>query len=263
MVLFSFLFILIHEIVHIVVARLLGYNWGKLKLLPFGTSAAFKEEFISPQHDIFISAAGPLMNFAFFCLFKLISSLTTNEISIMDTSWKALGRINLILCIFNLMPGEFLDGGRIIKSLLKLYVGFIWSYIGAFCGGMLTGCILVSGLIYYKLTINGIIIFSLGVFMLWVTVYNMRSITLGIIIDELNKQHYIKGLRRITIVTIGVCRKEKIVDVIKYFCFNRYYNVCLMDKSEITGTIEEKQLYMLYCSYGNITIEDCITHIKT
>lgn len=259
----AFAFILSHEAIHIGAARFLGYSWGRLYLLPFGTSAALKDEFIRPQHDIFISVAGPLMNFAFFCLFSLLSSFNPNKIEVLDTSWSELGRINIALCLFNLMPGEFMDGGRIIKSLLKLYAGFIWSYIAAFCGGIITGVVLVSGLIYYKFTINGIIIFSLGVYILLVTVHNVKGITLGIIKDEFYKLDYIKGLKRITIITIGVCGKEKIVDVIKYFCFNRYYNVCLLEKNKIIGTIDENQLYMLYCSYGNITIEDCITHIKT
>jgi stage IV sporulation protein FB len=259
----SFIFVLVHEIVHIAVARLLGYSWGRINLLPFGTSAVLKEEFVRPLDDMLISSAGPLINFAFFCLFSLLSSLNPNKINVINTSWSTLERINLVLCGFNLMPGEFLDGGRIIKSLLKLYAGFIWSYIAVFCGGIITGGILVSGLIYYKLTINGIIIFSLGVYILWATIHNVKSITLGIIKDELYKQDYIKGLKRITIITIGVCGKEKIVDVIKRFCFKKYYNVCLMDKNQIMGTINEKQLYILYCSYGNITIEDCFTHIKT
>lgn len=259
----AFIFILVHEAVHIAAARFLGYSWGRLNLLPFGTSAALKEEFIRPQHDIFISAAGPLMNFAFFCLFSLISSLNPNKINVLDTSWRELGRINVALCLFNLMPGEFMDGGRIIKSLLKLYTGFIWSYIAAFCGGIITGAVLVSGLIYYKFTINGIIIFSLGVYVFWVTLHDVKSITLGIIKDEFYKLDYIKDLKRITIITIGVYGKEKIVDVIKHFCFNKYYNVCLLEKNKIIGAIDENQLYMLYCSYGNITIEDCITHIKT
>lgn len=259
----GFVFILLHEVVHIAAARLLGYSWGRLNLLPFGTSATLKEEFIRPQHDIFISSAGPLMNFAFFCFFNLLSLLNPNKINVLDISWRELGRINIVLCIFNLMPGEFLDGGRIIKSFLKLHAGFIWSYIAALCGGIITGGILVSGLIYYKFTINGIIIFSLGVYILWLTVHNAGNITLGIIRDEFYKLDYIKGLKRITIVTIGVYGREKIVDVIKHFCFNRYYNVCLMDENGIISAIEERQLYMLYCSYGNITIKDCITHIET
>jgi len=259
----AFICVLVHEAVHMAAARSLGYSWGRLNILPFGTSATFKEEFIRPQHDIFISAAGPLMNFAFFCLFSLLSSLNPNKINVLGTSWIELGRVNIALCIFNLMPGEFLDGGRIIKSLLKLYKGFIWSYIAVFCGGIITGGILVSGLIYYKFTINGIIIFSLGIYILWITVRNVRNITLGIIKDEFYKQDYIKDLKRITIVTIGVSGNEKIVDVIKHFCFNRYYNICLLEKNKIVGAIDEKQLYMLYCSYGNITIEECIAHIKT
>lgn len=260
----SFIFVIVHELAHMAAARLLGYGWGRLQLLPFGTSAALKEEFVRPWEDIIISVIGPLTNFAFFCLFSFLSSIDQGKINTISTSCSMLGRINLALCLFNLMPGEFLDGGRIVKSLLKLYVGFLWAYIAAFCGGILTGFILVSGLIYYKLTINGIIIFSLGVYILLITLINIRQATIDIIKDELYKQEYIRNIKRVTIVNIGVCEKTKIVDVVKRFCFNRYYNVCLIDDKEgIKGTINERQLHKLYCSYGNITIKECIEYIKT
>lgn len=259
----SFVFVMLHEAVHVAVSCLLGYRAGGLKILPFGTMAVLKDEFIRPVDDVIISLSGPLINFIFFCVFDFLSLNAHNLPHPLELSWAELARINLALCLFNLMPGEFLDGGRILKVIFKLHTCFLWSYAAAFLGGIVTGAILVSGLIYYKLTINGIIIFSLGVYIIVVTVYNMKDITLGVIKDEFYKQSYADCMNMVRITTIGVSKDVKIVDVIKHFCFNRYYKVCLIEKGEIKGIINEKQLYNLYCSYGNITISECITHIKT
>lgn len=118
-------FALMHEISHIIVARILGYKLKVLKIMPIGFSIYLKtniEDYnkkilngsIYNLKKIIISIAGPLSNIIIFLITLILNiniSLKTEIIY-----------INAIIAIFNLLPIYPLDGAKIIKNILKIYV---------------------------------------------------------------------------------------------------------------------------------------------
>ena len=108
--------ILLHEFSHIIVAMCFGYKLVKFRFLVFGAVVEFKEHKKQKNEiikNLLIYFSGPFMNFII-CLISYKSDFNL-KIEIFYT--------NLILGIFNLLPINPLDGGRIIKGVLHIFFG--------------------------------------------------------------------------------------------------------------------------------------------
>lgn len=105
-----FLFIIFHEMAHIVVGVILGNKIRNIKISVCGLSVGFskyiKNEygsiFINCLTEVIIHIAGPLANYILATAFKEV---------------KFVYEINMVLCIINLLPIYPLDGYNIIASL--------------------------------------------------------------------------------------------------------------------------------------------------
>jgi Zn-dependent protease len=121
-----FLAILLHEVAHCITARLKGYEVRGITILIFGGEVNIREE---RQHDIMkgeevIAFMGPAANLALGSLFLLISfwlkgGVTDPSQDMIVTVFSVLGFYNLLLGVFNLLPGYPFDGGLILRSFLR------------------------------------------------------------------------------------------------------------------------------------------------
>lgn len=109
--------VLLHELGHSLVARSQGINVKSITLFFFGGIAAIEEESKSPGQAFQVAIAGPAVSIA-------LSGLLTGLAYVLPASSLAnvlvgeLGKINLVLALFNLIPGLPLDGGQILKAAL-------------------------------------------------------------------------------------------------------------------------------------------------
>ena len=129
-----FFCVVLHELGHSLVAKGFGFDVESITLLPIGGVAAMKTVPSKPIQEFLISAAGPAVSFGLAILFsilsgmlyksgifKLISSNGLNEISFLSK----LAIINMWLAIFNLLPAFPMDGGRILRSIIWPFTGFV------------------------------------------------------------------------------------------------------------------------------------------
>ena len=109
--------VLLHELGHSLVARSQGIKVNSITLFLFGGIAAIEEESKTPGKAFQVAIAGPAISIALFFLLQLLSNVlnNTSPISIMSGD---LARINLLLALFNLIPGLPLDGGQVLKAAL-------------------------------------------------------------------------------------------------------------------------------------------------
>ena len=110
------LFIIIHEMAHLVTGIVLGVKPKRIDVYALGLSL----EFYSFGHityknlrRILIYIAGPLINFAIAIVLIILN----------DKTYLDIIYINLILGFFNLLPIYPMDGGRILKQLLTIVKG--------------------------------------------------------------------------------------------------------------------------------------------
>lgn len=116
------IFAVVHELSHAIMGMLLGFNVSKINIMPFGAYISFKTDMrnyntkilkgtICTLKKFFVALAGPLSNIIvaiLFCRYEKYMIITY---------------INIILAVFNLIPIYPLDGGRIVKQILIIFMG--------------------------------------------------------------------------------------------------------------------------------------------
>ncbi len=114
--------VLLHELGHSLAARSQGIKVNSITLFLFGGIAAIEEESKTPGKAFQVAIAGPLVSIGLFFLLSLATVIIPdiNPISVMIGD---LARINLILALFNLIPGLPLDGGQVLKAALWQVTG--------------------------------------------------------------------------------------------------------------------------------------------
>jgi Zn-dependent protease/predicted transcriptional regulator len=115
-----FVSVLVHELAHSLVAVKHGVKVTSIRLLFFGGLAQVASEPKSGRHEFLIALAGPATSIAlgvsFLAVYSYlaIAGLETPASGILEV----LAFANIMLALFNLIPGLPLDGGRILRAIL-------------------------------------------------------------------------------------------------------------------------------------------------
>lgn len=129
-----FISILVHELSHSLVAKAHGMGVRGITLFIFGGISQIEGEAPSPRAEFLVAVVGPLTSLALGVLGLLGAAAITGDELVAGTPeglievlrrlgpvatlllW--LSTMNLVLGLFNLVPGFPLDGGRVLRSLL-------------------------------------------------------------------------------------------------------------------------------------------------
>ncbi|MEN8181662.1 MAG: site-2 protease family protein [Myxococcota bacterium] len=139
--------IVLHELGHSLVAQRVGVRVRSITLFVFGGLAALESEPRRPRDEILIAVAGPLVSVALGIAFLAGARALGNAPGFRELIGEALewlGRINLILAAFNVVPGFPLDGGRVLRGILWATTG---SFERATAVAAATGSVFAYGLI--------------------------------------------------------------------------------------------------------------------
>jgi Zn-dependent protease len=139
--------LLAHELAHAVVARRVGVPVGSVTLWLFGGVTTLGGEAKTPKAAFRIAIAGPATSLvlaaAFGGLVVALHTVRAAPIVIGVASWLAL--INLVLGVFNLLPGAPLDGGRVLRAILwRRHGDIVRAGIGAAHAGRVVAFILIA-----------------------------------------------------------------------------------------------------------------------
>lgn len=149
-----FVSVLAHEFAHSLVAQARGTKVNDITLFLFGGVSNIQREPSSAADEFWITIVGPLMSLAIGIVLLLATGLSVNAFTNLNSpeqlsqlnpaftivAW--LGSVNIILAVFNMIPGFPLDGGRILRSILwavtdNLRQATRWaSYVGQGVGAL-------------------------------------------------------------------------------------------------------------------------------
>lgn len=104
-----------HELAHSFVAMRYKISIESITLFIFGGVAQMKGELPHPKAEFRVAIAGPLSSFFLSVVFFFLSLNATGGIK---SLFAYLAQINIIIGIFNLIPGFPMDGGRVLRSIL-------------------------------------------------------------------------------------------------------------------------------------------------
>ena len=116
--------VVLHELGHSLVARRRGVAVESITLFLFGGVARILADPKRPRDEVEIALAGPAVSFALGGGFLALAVGLGPE-GLVGAAAGILGRINLVLAVFNLVPGLPLDGGRVLR-------GVLWARSGSF-----------------------------------------------------------------------------------------------------------------------------------
>jgi Zn-dependent protease len=121
-----FLFVVLHELGHALMARRFGIPTKDITLLPIGGLARLDHMPEEPLKEFLVAAAGPLVNVLLagaIALGLAVTGFFAQPISldlIANNFWTQILLANIILVVFNVIPAFPMDGGRMLRALLGL-----------------------------------------------------------------------------------------------------------------------------------------------
>jgi Zn-dependent protease/predicted transcriptional regulator len=131
-----FLCVTLHELGHSVVAKRFGIPVKRIILLPIGGVAMLGKNPDRPLHELLIAIAGPAVNVVIAAILAiplhqpiiarqldpqiLVEAGPTPSLALMLGS---LYTANVLLVLFNLIPAFPMDGGRMFRAILAMFIG--------------------------------------------------------------------------------------------------------------------------------------------
>jgi Zn-dependent protease/CBS domain-containing protein len=122
--------VLLHEFGHVFAARRYGIGTSDVTLLPIGGLASLERMPEKPSQEIFVALAGPAVNLVIaLALVVLLGARfdLSQMAQLQEATTTLAGRVaaaNVALCVFNLIPAFPMDGGRVLRALLAIPMGY-------------------------------------------------------------------------------------------------------------------------------------------
>lgn len=123
--------ITLHELGHALVARRKGAEVLEILLLPIGGAARMAHLPKAPRDELLVAFAGPAVSLVLSlvllvggaCLPLTSESALLLGVLLHLNGVQAVGLLNLMLAVFNLLPAFPMDGGRVLRALLAKRLG--------------------------------------------------------------------------------------------------------------------------------------------
>jgi Zn-dependent protease len=125
-----FVSVVLHEFGHVLAARRYGINTPEITLLPIGGVASLERMPEKPYQEITVALAGPLVTLLIVVVltFLLGARFDLTQMAQLEQAQSSMmGRLaaaNGALLLFNLIPAFPMDGGRVLRALLAIPLGY-------------------------------------------------------------------------------------------------------------------------------------------
>ncbi len=129
-ILLFFACVVLHELGHSLTARRYGVHVPRILLLPIGGMAEMDQIPRRPSAELLITVAGPAVNFVIAGLlipffWREMLGLASFDIYSATDTFAQLAWATLIMGTFNLLPFFPMDGGRIFRAVLAVYLPYL------------------------------------------------------------------------------------------------------------------------------------------
>lgn len=235
--------VLWHELAHAQMAKQLGFLVGEIELLPFGGVARLVGiRILSSKQEIIIAAAGPVAS--------LVLAAISYLVTLYGGTWRDIGEFyckgNLMLALFNLLPGLPLDGGRMLRAWLALSMDYGRATLVAASVSKWISIGLIITTIYGYFT-NGAINITFVVAALFLyTTANSEIKVAGFhtlrLLSQKKAQLHARGI--MTTAYFTVVEHVMLKDLLKQFTVEQYYVIRVVTvDSRLCGTVTETEIW--------------------
>jgi Zn-dependent protease len=110
--------VLLHELCHSIVAQVRGLAVHSITLFIFGGVSTIAGEAERSLDEFLIAVVGPVSGFVLAGVFWVAGQAAALDGTPLGAFLGYLASVNLMLGLFNLVPGFPLDGGRVLRSIV-------------------------------------------------------------------------------------------------------------------------------------------------
>lgn len=254
-VLLFFFSVLAHELSHSLVAKKRGMPVSRISLWIFGGVAEIEKEPETPFTEFAMAIVGPLSSFVLALIFGAIWFFTRTFSPVSEPA-AYLAQINVILGIFNLVPGYPLDGGRVLRSIVWKATGNLKraTFIASTAGRVFGFLLIALGVVFFFTNnfFNGVWFAFIGWFIQSAAYMSYRQL-----IFEIS----IKGIKVRDIITedvVTVIQELSLNDIVEdYFMkyrFSRFPVVTNIHSQKLIGVLSINDIKAFPREdWGNIT----------
>ena len=118
-----FLSVVLHELGHSLVALAQGVKVRSITLFLLGGVASVERECSTARGALLVAAAGPAVSLVLGAGLLAMAHNAAHLSPVLGAMAAELGGLNMVLALFNLLPGLPLDGGLIVKALVWQVTG--------------------------------------------------------------------------------------------------------------------------------------------
>ena len=124
----AFVCVVMHEYGHALAARYLGISTRDIMITPIGGLARLERMPRDPKQELFVTFAGPFVNFVLALVVAIVvlslgmNLFPADNATIQEQYLPLVMWLNSALFVFNLVPAFPMDGGRILRSLLAMFM---------------------------------------------------------------------------------------------------------------------------------------------
>jgi Zn-dependent protease len=155
--------VLVHELSHSLVARGFGLPVRRILLYPLGGFSEIEREPPTPGREFLVSVAGPAVSLVLAAGGYALTRAVPDG-SVLRVLFAQLFFANLLVGVFNLLPGLPLDGGRMLRAGVWKVTGRAGqaTVVAAWAGRALAVAVLVVPFVLAARTGNGLQLFDVA-----------------------------------------------------------------------------------------------------
>ena len=249
------LWVFLHEIVHILIAKTFGVNLENIRIGVTGASAKLNSmEDVSDRIKLLIYLSGPLFNLLMAIVLMWIE--ITFGIRGLDSSIK----MNIGLGVFNLFPAYPLDGIRIYEILIGKKI--LYKKTKKICTNMSFIFVVILTVLFFstvyihKANFSLLLVAILITYTTFIEKEQSMYMLMGNLIkkrERLIKDSYIENK------SISVYYKKNLVKILSLVDRNRFSSFFVLDEDlKLIGIVNENEIIEALKKYGNITLDELI-----
>ncbi|APC41338.1 M50 family metallopeptidase [Clostridium estertheticum] len=251
----SFVFVFIHELMHYLTARILGFSGFDIEILPVGAVLKLKDlDEANAKEDLIISLSGPLLNLVLAFIFYILFIIFKRPY------FDLIFNSNLAIGIFNLIPAFPLDGGRVLRDILSFNNIYRRANEMTIRVSMILGSVFMF--IYFISVSANRGNFNLGLISIFILISSIKEkerivyLIMGYIIKK--KYRFIKR-GYVENRSISIFCEKSLLYVLGIIDKNKYNLFTVLDENMcVIETLYEEEIIEAIKTYGNISLNEYI-----
>ncbi len=231
-----FVSVLLHELAHSLVARARGLPVKNITLFIFGGVSNIQQEPTSPGVEFQMAVVGPVVSLLIgFVAYLLMLPLRGSNSPLQGILFY-LAVTNILLGIFNLIPGFPLDGGRVLRSIVWKASGslLLATRVATIVGQIIAYLFILLGiwLFFGGNVLNGIWIGFIG----WFLLSSAQSANSQVMLESMFRGVTVGEVMNTKPTTVPAnISLQKLVD--EYFLPNGLRSALVMQADQLAGLI--------------------------